>query len=395
MLSRPHVLQALEAKRSAFGEFHVRTEDERAVYLKRLELLGDHSAAEVDARLGSIDSPGAHPTVERVAGRHPVLSFPESWHDHREARRWAVDVLRGVTTLGVDGSQISPNPDYTIPVGAIQIGWFENPHEPGAPYTKDILFEVLPPSELSGEVQSEGGFPDQQVNLRRFRGECRVLEERMAQLASQDKRALCFFDGSFIVSFAARMRPAMREGYVSAVRSLLLASEEYAVPLVGYVDTSHARDLVTMLSCLHGESTAPRLSDAALLSPLMAWGDRTEALACARDDGLFSPQDVEASYYQRVHLCYLKTTASNPPARVEVPAWLLESGMLEWSLDVVRAECIVGTGYPYAVETADAVAVISMQDRERFYRLFQDFLVQETGVNLRYSTKSQSKRVRR
>ena len=33
----------------------------------------------------------------------------------------------------------------------------------------------------------------------------------------------------------------------------------------------------------------------------------------------------------------------------------------------------MGNGYPYAVETADAVAVITMQDRERFYRLLQEF----------------------
>jgi hypothetical protein len=61
---------------------------------------------------------------------------------------------------------------------------------------------------------------------------------------------------------------------------------------------------------------------------------------------------------------------------------------------MVRAECIVGTGYPYALETADAVAVIDLQDRERFFRLVQRF-TEQSGISLRVSRKSSSKRSRR
>ena len=35
-------------------------------------------------------------------------------------------------------------------------------------------------------------------------------------------------------------------------------------------------------------------------------------------------------------------------------------GLLERVVDVVRAECVAGTGYPYAMETADALAVITL-----------------------------------
>jgi hypothetical protein len=61
---------------------------------------------------------------------------------------------------------------------------------------------------------------------------------------------------------------------------------------------------------------------------------------------------------------------------------------------VVRAECIVGTGYPYAIETADALAVITMQDRERFYGVLQDF-VRANRINWTFSRKALSKRGRR
>jgi hypothetical protein len=47
--------------------------------------------------------------------------------------------------------------------------------------------------------------------------------------------------------------------------------------------------------------------------------------------------------------------------------------LLEEVVDVVRAECVVGLGYPYALETADATAVISARDREVFFRALQEF----------------------
>ena len=46
------------------------------------------------------------------------------------------------------------------------------------------------------------------------------------------------------------------------------------------------------------------------------------------------------------------------------------------------------------IETADAVAVITMQDRERFYRMFQEF-ARENRLSWSYARKAISKRGRR
>jgi hypothetical protein len=124
----------------------------------------------------------------------------------------------------------------------------------------------------------------------------------------------------------------------------------------------------------------------------MAWGDRTTAWTCARKDAVL-PLD-EHKYYNRICFLYLKTTADGPPARLELPCWLLEAGELERVVNMVRAECVVGNGYPYPVETADAVAVITVPDRERFYRAFQEFAEKE-GLPLQFSRKAVSKRGRR
>jgi hypothetical protein len=69
---------------------------------------------------------------------------------------------------------------------------------------------------------------------------------------------------------------------------------------------------------------------------------------------------------------------------------LLEAGRADDVVDLVRAECVVGSGYPYAVETADAVAVISQQDRQRFYAYYQQIL-QDAGMTLQQTRKIMSK----
>jgi hypothetical protein len=124
----------------------------------------------------------------------------------------------------------------------------------------------------------------------------------------------------------------------------------------------------------------------------MGWGDRGQVYVCAREDEVLPEYGPQA---RQVCFTYLKTTADGAPARLEFPRWLAEDATeLQRVLNLVRAECIVGNGYPYALETADAVSVISIQDRERFYAAFQQFAEKE-GLMLRYSRKALSKRMRR
>jgi len=396
MLVRSKVIAALEAKKDLFAGYQVQLRDTLKLYQEALGRLPARSRAEIEARFdeANIPWPGALPTAEQDRLHDAVVSAEGSWANHEAARAWARQVLLDTPTFAVDGSQIPPSRDFSVPVGAVQIGWFENPHAPGGEYIKDLTFEVLAPDELGGEAEDSGGgdFPDWRVNLRRFEMECQKIAEYMEKHAGADPAPLCFLDGSLVVSFAQHMRPNLRRAYVEAVCAMLRASEAGRVPLVGYVDTSFARDLVTMLCHLDRLPTAARLSDGGLLRPRMGWGDRSQVYLCARDDQVLSEYGPQA---RRVCFAYLKTTADGAPARLEFPRWLAEDeAELERTLNLVRAECVVGNGYPYALETADAVAVISLQDRERFYATFQQF-AQKEGLALRPSRKALSKRVRR
>ena len=101
-----------------------------------------------------------------------------------------------------------------------------------------------------------------------------------------------------------------------------------------------------------------------------------------------------AEQQQDVAFVYFQSALDRPPARIEFPRWLLDDGVLDGVMDVVRAESVAGTGYPYPIESADAVAVISASDRAQFYSMFQDFAARE-HLALSFSRKALSKDRRR
>ena len=189
----------------------------------------------------------------------------------------------------------------------------------------------------------------------------------------------------------------MRERHVSAMLELLQCSEQAGIPVIGYVDASDARDLIRMIGNCFKLPDAGQLHDAELITGLLKWGARTPFFECKREGAVKNQPGVLEMFEsqgQPLGFVYLKTTALAPPARLEIPMWVYRQGLLNEVLDIVRAEVVVGNGYPYAIEAADATAVISTRDRESFYSLFQQF-AEKQGIDLRVSPKAASKVRRR
>jgi hypothetical protein len=125
---------------------------------------------------------------------------------------------------------------------------------------------------------------------------------------------------------------------------------------------------------------------------LKNWGDRT--IFCYSKRRGLSAFINEETGKSIVGFTYLQTTADSAPARLDIPSWIYEKGLLNEVLDTVRAECVIGLGYPYALETADQTAVITVRDREIFLRALQDFAMREK-LNFGVSRKAASKGRRR
>lgn len=427
MLYTQKLLAELEDKREQFVGYQDRYGKQLDAYQAALDGLGARfaTAASLDHALVALQSTagagrvalGARPTAEydgwRARGGQgaPTTPFTQVFAHHGEAREWA-ERLHGTTTFAVDGSQLMPWRDASIPVALVQAGLYENPHQPPTPYVKDIVTAILTPDDLLGgepdaapgaPVEEAFGYSERVVHLRRFELEMRTLIARIRHHASQtpgqgQPRAVALYDGSLMVSFALKMAPAYRDRYVGLARDLLRASEECGVPVIGYIDTSFARDVVTMARALSITDADPLglpeprgIHDALLWRGRLGWGDRTPAFLTARDDLARMGYDDQ---HGAVAFTYFQAALDRPPARIEVPRWVVEAGRLDEVMDIVRAETIVGNGYPYPLEAADAVAVISIQDRAQFYTLFQEF-AERAGLPFTFSRKALSKSRRR
>src|SRR5947208_739194 len=423
MLHKGKLHAALQLKKGQFSMYDGSFSEQLQAYRRALETLCQRYTSSQDLEdllppEGSRLAAGARPSIEfdrwlasvdgTSTNKPPIYPFGREFANHGHARQWAA-CIGGITMLAVDGSQLQPWRDASIPVALIQVGFFANPHASGRPYTKDVRLEVLSPGEIMEEAKNESIDPDSypysdmQVTLRRYLLEVETLCNQMEQYAHARRRGepayspVVFCHGSLVVSFALTMPSPYRERYISAAVSLLHTSEEQRVPLIGYIDTSYARDIITMLRRLDTMQPEPvlretkKIHDALLWQGRLSWGDRTPAMICARGDIL----EGYGPYRESVAFCYLQTSAHRPPARLEFPRWMIDDGVLEPVLDVVRAEIIAGGyGYPYAIETADAVSVITAQDRLEFYAQFQEF-IERQGLKFTFSTKAASKSRRR
>ncbi|HEY6333074.1 MAG TPA: DNA double-strand break repair nuclease NurA [Blastocatellia bacterium] len=395
MLYRDKILAAFNSRRGDFTRFDGEVAAQCGLYRNALDQAGKMTSADIITRLKSFPSAGALPTAEFDQARSTVVPFEPKWENLEEARKWAYATILGRTTFAADGSQIIPTKDYSVPVAAVQVGWFENPHSADGRYTKDVSFELLSPGEIVSGSPAGTGISEQAVHRRRYATEIAALTNYMLAASDRgfppDGPPVVFFDSLLVISFAETMQPEHRQFYVSEITSLLAMSEKTGIPVVGYVDSSFARDLTVMLANAFSLPARHQISDAILLSPRMKWGDRTPIFGCARSGIL---ESYGEQWHDRIGFVYLKTSGDCPPARLDIPIWVYERGLLDYVIDTVRAEVVAGNGYPYAIETADAAAVLTARDREAFYAMFQEFAEKER-LSLRVSRKALSKALRR
>ncbi len=388
-LKSSQILALLQEKRADFERFDQTAQQAFQKYRRALATASQQTEwAILDGLSGCPPRDrGAEPLEALVNDGNWVKTSGLTWQSREDSHAWVRDRLTDISTFAVDGSQIYPGKDISIPIALIQIGWFENFHSADSRYEKDIAVDVMTPADL--KANSSGDVVNQRVNMRRFEMEVERLIQYMEDRAG-DRACLAFFDGSLVVTFAEAFDQITRDFYVKCAVRLLQASEHYQVPVVGYIDTSYARDLTAMLQRLFNLPDAPSIHDAPLLGTFMKWGDRTPLFSCRRSGVL---QDYPIAIADQISFTYLKAH-DGLPVRLELPQWIYEAGRLEQILDWVRSEVIIGGGYPYVIETADQTAVLKAEDNQLFFRLLQDWAKSE-DLTLRLSRKMVSKARRR
>lgn len=372
---------------------------EASSFRETLEHVASLSRNEFDEHRLTVDNIGAVPDDEFFQTGSIASCFEMSWANHEAAREWASHILSGRVTFAADGSQIYSGNETSIPVAAVQIGWFENPHDAEIAYEKGADVKLLTPKDLVRD-QEEPMNPDIRVDEQRYLGEVEKLTAFLKKARGWSKRGermpVAFFDNPLLVPFSQK---GLQNSLVKATVDLVQTSLKCEVPVVGYVDRSFSHDIVTMLRSFRDDEPISDLAlfDGSLLNTslpngtrlLENWGDRTTFFHSFRRglDAFFDRSSGTTS----VGFVYLRSSSTNPPARIDLPAWVCRDGLLSETLDVIRAECVVGLGYPYALETADQAAVISSRDREVFFGALQQFARREKlefGVSRKNASKS-------
>jgi hypothetical protein len=406
MLHRTHLITALEARREDFVAFERKLRDEVSDAATRLRSLGGVPAGEIRETLGApTGARVTYPSDELDVRGSVVAPFGERWRSHEEARAWALGVLKNRATFAADGSQIFPGREVSMPVAAVQVASFENSHSIEGDYKKEVRIKVIPPGELmAGERAYES--PEQVIGFKRFELEaetiCEFCERRRGWRERGERAPVAFLDGTLLISSRRKGTEILFfKYYAEALTKLLNLSRETEVPVVGYIDQSYAPDLRDLLEALDRASpVTSNVYDVQMLHsssreepPLLeAWGDRTIFWHCQRTN-------LAEAFYDEAGrplagFVYMQTTGEGFPARLDLPAWIYEAGLLDEVVDVVRAECVVGNGYPYAIETADEAAVMTARDREQFLRVMQEF-AESHSFAFRVSRKAASKARRR
>src|SRR5215475_2131801 len=148
MILRDKIVDQLHANRDRFREFDGSFRDEMQKYREAIDQLSATPYDELNRRLAGEKTPGALPTSEFELAPNLCLEFEQRWNNHQESREWARSVLLDHPTLAIDGSQIKHDPDYSIPIAAVQVAWFENHHTLAGRYTKDVKLAALGPEDL-------------------------------------------------------------------------------------------------------------------------------------------------------------------------------------------------------------------------------------------------------
>lgn len=316
--------------------------------------------------------------------------------------------------LASDGSHIDVDRHqsahcFLINIGLAQLQYGRNPDAQllsfPSLYFKDR--DVVITSDDGRQVPIEG----QLLGIKRSIEECRWLTERVKEL-DVDLPSVALLDGSLVLwSLVEQVYPdfVIREllvdGFLKYLNQLREFSRRRRLAVVSYISYPRSTEVVNLLRlaiCPHPIVDCDRycsgkfegrecdavsgLLDRDLFARLLTPGQRS---------ALFSSRSsVVVKYYGENEINFFYIRLNGEVARVEVPLWVAENDdLVELVHSAILDQCQRGFGYPVVLSEAHEQAVVTAADREQFWTLVNQILV-EDGISLENSAKSESKRAR-
>jgi hypothetical protein len=135
---------------------------------------------------------------------------------------------------------------------------------------------------------------------------------------------------------------------------------------------------------LRGCEQVAGLRDSSLFAELLATGERSAVFT--------SDSRVVKNHYGNHRVCFFYMKLQDEIARIEVPLWVAQRpDMVNMMHSLIFDQCCKGQGYPVSLSEAHEKAVLTISDREQFWRMVEMTLTGQ-GAAAVTSAKSRSKR---
>lgn len=361
-LDREEVLKELKEKKKEIKEFESNRRNQIGSFSNKIKETDEEELSELTGFCGA----------KPLENGDFVKEFNPSDLD-----KWLVDSLDKKIVSGVDGSQISPEKDFDVPIGLADAVLIENNYR-RKEVNREKEISVVTPDDFG--LEGAYSFSNDIVNAERDKLE---REVSIDFLKKDIDEGFLLLDGALVLSHINKMKKDLRNKYLDKIKSLLEKSFEYRVPVIGFVETSYSRDLIQMLDSADVKEKEDEVYDSLIVKELLGDGDRTKVFSCHRDDkSRVNQKAVLAGYgdfQNRICFFYLNL-GGDTCCRVELPKWCFEEDVVDEVADVVRAEAIKGNGYPLILNKAHKEAVVSYREKETFKNMIRDISKGNIGL---------------
>ena len=337
--------------------------------------------------------------ASELIGRHKSISCPPDF-----------------TVIAVDGSHIDVDRHSAarcclINIGSVVLRYGQKPeamlrNQP-ALYASEQDLTISDP--LSNDEQL---LERELLGIKRAVAECQALAELCEELPP-NLPTLVLLDGSLIMwGLAGQAYPdyvkkeLLENGFLQALNRINEIGQKTRLALASYISFPRSTEVVNALRVAICPYDPP---DCDRNCPRSAPSSKREceAVAGVQDSSIFSrilePGERSATFISRssvvqkhygeneVRFFYLK--GDEEIARVELPRWVEERGLVDMLHALVLDQCRRGQGYPVALSEAHEQAVVTGADREQFQYLVE-LALSEKRLSTTTSAKSRSKKTR-
>ncbi len=363
------------------------------------------------AALDSIDAVARDHTaflakVQRSAGwvLWPVATALE---DLNQVRMVAPFTTPG-TIIGVDGSQIMPSHHevhtcYLLNVGYAVVTYGEK--YPPVLESRPTLYHR--PEDLYPLVDRRRLHIDElYVSMERNLLELETLSRLAQEHAARALTTVVLLDGSLIPWSVEKLTDRYRQHFLDKIQAELRQLQKMRVPLIGYLSSSRATDVINMLRVFicpyeiskcseHCQNLTEEEFPCSSIWPL---ADRQLFLGKLRKQErsaiFLSDAAVTKNWSDDQRICFSYMHVGAEVARLEFPRWLVSNpDLLEEAFAAVFSQVQKGMGYPIVLSEAHHLAVIKGTERERFFQLLAARMIDLGLKKIHTSPKEARKRL--